>query len=272
MAEDTASSSNDAGLERKRRRVSAWDKAPEEVPQLGGLPPPPSLASAGLQLDRARLEVVHKMAFFVARYGNHLEDMTRERRRAEPRLRWLWNKSCPEHLLYKAKVQELRARLKELRQEGNDVWLTPEDTHHVTIEKLLDRASLAKLDAIYLQRERQHASNAGSGSSGVDAATPSAEHPPGTLLGPAGHHLQDFIPGDVMVSFLQKSSAVLSKPPESTAVEPAPCLAERGGLGASAAPHEPQEGDDPFTLYKKRMMLAYKYRPNPLGNPRTPYY
>lgn len=41
------------------------------------------------------------------------------------------------------------------------------------------QASLAKLDAIYLQRERQHASNAGSGSSGVDAATP----PRGLLWG-----------------------------------------------------------------------------------------
>eukprot|EP00668_Euglena_longa_P032350 GGOE01041665.1.p1 GENE.GGOE01041665.1~~GGOE01041665.1.p1 ORF type:complete len:286 (+),score=73.95 GGOE01041665.1:45-860(+) len=271
MTEEAPSSSVDAVPERKRRRVSAWDKAPEQVPQLGVLPPS-AAAVAGLQLDRARLEVIHKVAFFVARYGNHIEDMTRERRRAEPRLRWLWHRSCPEHLLYKAKVQELRARLKELRREGGEVLLTPEDNHHITIEKLFDRSALAKLDAIYLQRERKHATHSSPDplDAGTAAATP--ESAAGAEMGPAGHHLQDFIPGNVMVEFLQKSTAVLSRSTE-YAAGMQPTAVEGGGLGAPAgAPHEPQEGDDPFTLYKKRMMLAYKYRPNPLGNPRTPYY
>jgi splicing factor 4 len=30
--------------------------------------------------------------------------------------------------------------------------------------------------------------------------------------------------------------------------------------------------DDPYEAYRKRMMLGYKYRPNPLGNPRRSYY
>jgi splicing factor 4 len=39
-----------------------------------------------------------------------------------------------------------------------------------------------------------------------------------------------------------------------------------GGLGLGAAPHAAaEEGDDEFTLYRKRMQTAYKYRPNPLG-------
>lgn len=29
------------------------------------------------------------------------------------------------------------------------------------------------------------------------------------------------------------------------------------------------EGDDAFETYRKRMMLGYKHRPNPLGNPRS---
>ena len=33
-----------------------------------------------------------------------------------------------------------------------------------------------------------------------------------------------------------------------------------------------QEDDDEFEAYRKRMMLGYKYRPNPLGNPRKQYY
>jgi splicing factor 4 len=30
--------------------------------------------------------------------------------------------------------------------------------------------------------------------------------------------------------------------------------------------------DDEYSAYRKRMMLAYKFRPNPLNNPRRPYY
>lgn len=33
-----------------------------------------------------------------------------------------------------------------------------------------------------------------------------------------------------------------------------------------------EEGDDAYTLYRKRMQLGYKHRPNPLGNPRKSYY
>jgi hypothetical protein len=35
------------------------------------------------------------------------------------------------------------------------------------------------------------------------------------------------------------------------------------GLGATK-PDEPLPGDDEFDVYRKRMMLAYKYRPNPM--------
>lgn len=43
------------------------------------------------------------------------------------------------------------------------------------------------------------------------------------------------------------------------------------GIGAGEA-SEVSESDDIFNQYKKRMMLGYKYRPNPLGNPRKSYY
>ena len=33
-----------------------------------------------------------------------------------------------------------------------------------------------------------------------------------------------------------------------------------------------QEDDDEYEAYRKRMQLGYKYRPNPLGNPRKQYY
>ncbi|CAH0758078.1 unnamed protein product [Diatraea saccharalis] len=43
------------------------------------------------------------------------------------------------------------------------------------------------------------------------------------------------------------------------------------GLGANASDVVSAE-DDEFDAYRKRMMLAYRFRPNPLNNPRRPYY
>jgi len=46
-----------------------------------------------------------------------------------------------------------------------------------------------------------------------------------------------------------------------------------GGKDAGGRkPWDPEKGDDEFDLYKKKMMLSYRYRPNPLGNPRKDYY
>lgn len=47
----------------------------------------------------------------------------------------------------------------------------------------------------------------------------------------------------------------------------------QNNLGVGAAAHgEVTESDDQFEQYRKRMMLGYKHRPNPLGNPRKAYY
>jgi len=46
--------------------------------------------------------------------------------------------------------------------------------------------------------------------------------------------------------------------------------AETVGLGVQA-PHEPEAQDSEFDQYRKRMMLAYRFRPNPLNNPRRDY-
>lgn len=44
-----------------------------------------------------------------------------------------------------------------------------------------------------------------------------------------------------------------------------------GGLGIER-PDNLSKDDDEFDAYRKRMMLAYRFRPNPLNNPRRPYY
>jgi len=43
------------------------------------------------------------------------------------------------------------------------------------------------------------------------------------------------------------------------------------GLGQER-PSELDRNDDEFQMYRKRMMLAYRFRPNPLNNPRRDYY
>nr|CAB3453016.1 unnamed protein product [Digitaria exilis] len=43
------------------------------------------------------------------------------------------------------------------------------------------------------------------------------------------------------------------------------------GVGA-VQPGEVTSEDDIYEQYKKRMMLGYRYRPNPLNNPRKAYY
>ncbi|XP_064390600.1 SURP and G-patch domain-containing protein 1-like [Halichondria panicea] len=46
---------------------------------------------------------------------------------------------------------------------------------------------------------------------------------------------------------------------------------DHSGVGAEP-PAEVAKSDDDFDVYRKRMMLAYRFRPNPLNNPRRPYY
>ncbi|CAL8468756.1 g8296 [Coccomyxa elongata] len=127
--------------------------------------------------------------------------------------------------------------------------------------------------------------------------------------GKRGHHMQDFIPQEELAKLLAKSGSETAKA-QAAALEEAqkiqadnvghrmlqamgwregqglgasasgiaaPIAAaaakqpiDKGGLGARAA-NEIQEDDDEFEAYRKRMMLGYKHRPNPLGNPRKPY-
>lgn len=46
---------------------------------------------------------------------------------------------------------------------------------------------------------------------------------------------------------------------------------ENAGLGLDR-PQDVSASDDEYEAYRKRMMLAYRFRPNPLNNPRRPYY
>ncbi|KAI4459426.1 arginine/serine rich splicing factor sf4/14 [Holotrichia oblita] len=123
------------------------------------------------------------------------------------------------------------------------------------------------------------------------------------------HHIGDFLPPEELQKFLEKSNAVkegrqpsLSDYKEfklkednigfkmlqklgwsegqglgsngSGIVEPVNKSALRDqnqGLGLEQ-PDQIGNADDEYESYRKRMMLAYRFRPNPLNNPRRPYY
>ncbi|XP_015117613.1 uncharacterized protein LOC107041531 [Diachasma alloeum] len=123
------------------------------------------------------------------------------------------------------------------------------------------------------------------------------------------HHIGDFLPPDELKKFMEQYSALKQgKEPDlsdykeyklkednigfqmlqklgwsegqglgsegSGRVEPvnkATSRLDSAGLG-SERPDNISRDDDEFDAYRKRMMLAYRFRPNPLNNPRRPYY
>ncbi|KAF3574371.1 hypothetical protein F2Q69_00061560 [Brassica cretica] len=131
---------------------------------------------------------------------------------------------------------------------------------------------------------------------------------PSTDSGKRGHHMGDYIPPEELDKFLAKCDDVAALKATKEAAEKAKIQAdnvghkllskmgwkEGEGIGSSrkgmadpimagdvktnnlgvgaSAPGEVNPEDDIYEQYKKRMMLGYKHRPNPLGNPRKAYY
>ncbi|KAF7993936.1 hypothetical protein HCN44_011205 [Aphidius gifuensis] len=130
-----------------------------------------------------------------------------------------------------------------------------------------------------------------------------------TVQSEGKHHIGDFLPPDELKKFMEQYSALKQgKEPDlsdykeyklkednigfqmlqklgwsegqglgsegSGRIEPinkATSRLDSAGLG-SERPDGISRDDDEFDAYRKRMMLAYRFRPNPLNNPRRPYY
>lgn len=121
--------------------------------------------------------------------------------------------------------------------------------------------------------------------------------------GTGKHHFNDFIPQDALAKF-HKLAKGEKEAPQAAQIDMsnkgAQMMAKMGftagqglglagtgmtsaidagvgnalklGVGVAKETWEPAAGDDDFTLYRKKMMLGYKHRPNPLNNPRTAYH
>ena len=105
-------------------------------------------------------------------------------------------------------------------------------------------------------------------------------------LGRRGHHMDQFVPehervrmmaaaGDPAAQAAQAKQAIEARLNGGGGGGGGGGLGynplERKGLGASD-PTAPSSQDDIYEQYKKRMSTGYRYRPNPLGNPRKQYY
>lgn len=130
-----------------------------------------------------------------------------------------------------------------------------------------------------------------------------------TEMGRGKHHIGDFLPPDELAKFMEKYEAIKAgRDPDLTDYKEFKLTEdnigykmlqklgwkEGMGLGADGSgitapinkatppvenagfgqgrPDEVKKGDDEYDAYRKRMMLAYRFRPNPLNNPRRPYY
>ncbi|KAK4372186.1 hypothetical protein RND71_007570 [Anisodus tanguticus] len=129
-----------------------------------------------------------------------------------------------------------------------------------------------------------------------------------SVPGKKGHHMGDYIPPEELAKFLSTCNDAAARKAAIEAAERSKIQAdnighkllskmgwrEGEGLGSSKSgiadpitaggvksnnlgvgAHQPGEvtpEDDIYEQYKKRMMLGYKYRPNPLNNPRKAYY
>uniref|UniRef100_A0A5B6YPQ0 Putative SURP and G-patch domain-containing protein 1-like protein isoform X1 n=1 Tax=Davidia involucrata TaxID=16924 RepID=A0A5B6YPQ0_DAVIN len=134
--------------------------------------------------------------------------------------------------------------------------------------------------------------------------------PPASLQASAkkGHHMGDYIPQEELEKFLASCNDAAAQKASREAAEKAKIQAdnvghrllskmgwkEGEGLGSSKSgiadpimagnvkkdnlgvgaqqPGEVNPEDDIYEQYKKRMMLGYRHRPNPLNNPRKAYY
>ncbi|GAB2210704.1 hypothetical protein Droror1_Dr00015986 [Drosera rotundifolia] len=107
--------------------------------------------------------------------------------------------------------------------------------------------------------------------------------PPASLQAPAkrGHHMGDYIPPEELEKFLETCNDASARKAAREAAEKMKIEADNVGhkllskMGWREGEVLPE--DDIYEQYKKRMMLGYRYRLNPLvshfaGNPRKAYY
>ncbi|ENN83145.1 hypothetical protein YQE_00498, partial [Dendroctonus ponderosae] len=267
---------------RERKRKSRWGEKdndakppislPVLLPQMNPSIIPPVPGGSGM-LSKVTRTDPGLLQYTMQTYGsNNLSD--EDWKKAEDNYKI--------HLLYQDMVKK-REELEKLQRQGKNKYEydSDEETEGGTWEHKLREKEMVATEKWAVELNRQ------------------AE---------GKHHIGDFLPPEELKRFMEKSSAVkegrqlnfsdykefkikednigfkmLQKlgwtegqglgQNNAGIVDPVNKGAPRDntqGLGLNVG--EATEDEDEYDSYRKRMMLAYRFRPNPLNNPRRPYY
>ncbi|XP_073029856.1 SURP and G-patch domain-containing protein 1-like protein isoform X3 [Primulina eburnea] len=277
-------SSDDAPMKRPKL---ADHSASDQQSQADVVPPLPS--------DLTVRKVADKLASFVAKNGRQFEHVTRQKNPGDTPFKFLFDENCSDYKYYLYRLSEEQKGLAQSRDSQtsqNGESSTPTATDPIAMMEF------------YMKKAAQEEK--------LRPPKPSKDEmpPPAALQASAkkGHHMGDYIPLEELEKFMATCNDVSSQKAAKEYADRAKIQAdnvghkllskmgwkEGEGLGSSksgiAAPimagdvkkdnlgigaHAPGEvtaEDDIYEQYKKRMMLGYRHRPNPLNNPRKSYY
>lgn len=290
---------NDATL----RRNSGFSAGPRGFSST----PPPSVALPPSDPEEQR--AAEKLAEFVAKNGAHFEEITRSKNKnRDSPFSWLNDRSSPACRYYEMRLKEEQGKIKQQKEtkiaEPIPRPAVPVNSRFKESATNADRVAdmdywmkrAREQDDARQKREREERELID-----AEAMKRKSRHEGGT-----GHHMGDWIPKEELDKFMAKSKgkeaveefeAKLNRIDNSNLGHK--MLAKMGwtegqGLGAGNRGRvnpinagevktqplgvgadkvgEVNDSDDIYEQYKKRMMLGYKHRPNPLGNPRKAYY
>ncbi|KAM7265213.1 hypothetical protein ACFE04_002896 [Oxalis oulophora] len=238
-----------------------------------------------------------KLASFVAKNGRQFEDVTRQKNPGDSPFKFLFDESCADFKYYAYRLAEEEKAL----SQSKDAQTTPSgESSASTAQDPIAMMEFYMKKAAQEERRRQ------------PKQSKDEMPPPASLQGggpPAkGHHMGDYIPQEELEKFLATCNDAAARKAVMESAERAriqsdnvghKLLSKMGwkegeGLGSSRRgiadpimagdvkkdhlgvgaqqPGEVTPEDDIYEQYKKRMMLGYKHRPNPLNNPRKSYY
>ncbi|ONM58970.1 SURP and G-patch domain-containing protein 1-like protein [Zea mays] len=281
-----------------KRQKSVQADAPAAAAASGAVAPPPPN-------DMTVRQVADKLASFVAKNGRQFENITRQRNPGDTPFKFLFDKNCPDYKYYEFQLAEEERALAQSKEaeaskanSGTASFKAPGGTYRSSFEQ----KSNYQTPASALYGAYEGSSSQGSSSSYGDHTAPPSDPvalmefyakkaaleerkrpprqskdempPPPSLQGPPkkGHHMGDFIPQEELEKFMARCEGLGSeRRGRADPVMAGDVKKDHLGVGA-VQPGEVTSEDDIYEQYKKRMMLGYRYRPNPLNNPRKSYY
>ncbi|XP_050113835.1 SURP and G-patch domain-containing protein 1-like protein isoform X2 [Malus sylvestris] len=287
--EDEADAANvAAGVPTKRQKLGQPDAVEESYRQVDVAPPFPTDSTVKIVAD--------KLASFVAKHGRQFEHITRQKNPGDTPFKFLFDESCSDYKYYEYQLAIEEKALQQTRDSQtsrNGELTAPTGADPIAMMEYYVKKAAQE------ERKRQ------------PKQSKDEMPPPASLQAPSlnkGHHMGDYIPQEELEKFMAACNDAAAQKAAKEAADRAKIQAdnvghkllskmgwkEGEGLGSSRRgisdpimagnvkkdnlgvgaqqPGEVTAEDDIYEQYKKRMMLGYRYRPNPLNNPRKAYY